>query len=283
MATYPRLDGRLADQRPPVRQRLVLIEPEELRVLTRIAPKREEESLDRATLVPIRSARMTIRHPRTSAATKKKARAYFDRLRMLKKLGLKVVYADLSEIEGLEFPPGHPQRDYLYMLHPTISSRYLVPAEFHHRVFEDKVAEAIRLASSLGAKKVRIHHVEGWKRGIGASAIQSESHVSIKVAGERSTTHDLLFEAEYTEVQEASLPDDLSWYHSEPMWQELANGRLRSGLKSFALDVSYKQDFGVNAELVDAVRKAGFNLGGEVTKHEATIWRLTVEFATPAC
>jgi hypothetical protein len=77
----------------------------------------------------------------------------------------------------------------------------------------------------------------------------------------------------------AWVPDDLVWLPHEPLWREVAQARLESGLDSFALDVRSTDDYGVNASLKALVAKAGLEAGGSFIEHRNTVWRLQGAFS----
>jgi hypothetical protein len=62
------------------------------------------------------------------------------------------------------------------------------------------------------------------------------------------------------------------------MWQNVAKGRVNFGLNSFALGLTYEDDFGVNAGLKAEVLQADLKLGGKFEDHCSTIWRLEGTF-----
>jgi len=77
----------------------------------------------------------------------------------------------------------------------------------------------------------------------------------------------------------AQIPKDLIWFRSEPLWQEVANARLESGLRSFTIDVKYSDDFGINARLKTKIASVGLELGGTFTEYRETVWKLSGTFA----
>ena len=209
-------------------------------------------------------------------------RRHWRRWRTARKLDLGVIYIDTDSASNLRFPAGHPVHSMLYIAHPTNPERYLIAAQFHRNAFEDKVAEAIGLLQGLGATKMTVHHVTGWRRDVnvsmGSEGIQQVA-VDATITGSSAADSKVLYEAEYEPDHEPRLPDDLHWFHDEPLWRKLAEGRLQANLRTFSLDVTYQQDFGIDVELPIKVQKAGFKLGGEFKRHEATHWRITGEFA----
>ena len=58
----------------------------------------------------------------------------------------------------------------------------------------------------------------------------------------------------------------------------IVQGRLKYGLQNFTLNVSYLDDFGIDAGLKVAIQKIGLDIGGRFEGHEETIWRLAGDF-----
>jgi hypothetical protein len=197
--------------------------------------------------------------------------------------GLNVAEVSRSEANSLVFPPGHPRESILYVGHPAHLKIYLPMAGFHRGVFEHKFAESIRLLMYLGAQTIRVEHVRGWSHEFAAQLalplatriVQASAGVGKKA---RSSSH-LLFEATLTGgPPPTELPDDLVWLPYESTWQMIAEGRIRSGLKDFALTVSYEDDYGIHAGLKAKVKKSGLDVGGNFESHQKTIWRIVGAF-----
>lgn len=281
MATYPELHGELVDQPLGIRQRLVVIPHGEVASLMRISPKQEEftRNVRGTAALAFFESRVALGATGAFGSAFKSATTYLKRLRQLRRLGLDVLYSDLDSAGELHFPPGHPVRDLLYLAHPTQHARYLVAAEFHHRVYEHKVAEAVRLLQHLGASHLRIEHVTGWKSEIAFSAGPAGSKGSGNAGGHTSSESSVLYDAELAPQHRPELPESTIWLAHEPLWQAIAEARMRSGLDKFSLDVTYRQDYGVNAGLVAKIKKAGFQIGGDFARQQDTVWRMTGTFA----
>jgi hypothetical protein len=179
--------------------------------------------------------------------------------------GLNVLQVGRSEAAHLQFPPGHPRDQALYVAHPAKPSVYYTMASFHRMAFEHKFAEAITLLMSLGATQIEVEHVQGWDRkftsqmSVPLQAIDAGLHAS-KSAGTQSS---LLFKATFD---------------NKPTWQALADGRTRYGMNEFSLAVNYEDDFGVNAGLKLQAQKAGLDIGGTFENHVATTWKIYGKF-----
>lgn len=197
-----------------------------------------------------------------------------------KKRGTTFAKLTKAEALNLRFPPGHAQEGVLYAQHPAQHEKYYPCASFHRFVFEHKFAELISILTALGATRIKVEHVTGWKRDIGAS-IQAPiegADTSLSAGSNTSQGSALLYEGEYEGHCNPELPQDIVWYQHEPTWQSTAEGRLRYKLKKFNLHLSYTEDYGVNADLALKAEKLKVSFGGKFEQHTSTVWRLEGEF-----
>lgn len=194
--------------------------------------------------------------------------------------GLDVLQIGHSEATALQFPPGHPREQAMYVAHPAVPTVYYTAAAFHRMCFEHKFSEAIRLLMSLGASHIVVEHVHGWSSEFSAniSAGLPQGEGSVSGGRKDSTSSKLLFDAVLKNEKAPSLPAGLVWYFHEPTWQEVAAGRLEYGMQQFSLNVVYDDDFGVNAGLKMRAQKAGLEIGGVFEDHMATTWKIHGKF-----
>jgi hypothetical protein len=198
--------------------------------------------------------------------------------------GLNVLQISRTDATRLQFPPGHPREQALYVAHPALPSVYYTTASFHRMAFEHKFSEAIYLLMSLGATQITVEHVRGWSREFSAKLSAPIPKADAKIGASRTSASEssLLFEATLKNTQNPAIPTDLVWYLHEPTWQAIAKGRTQFGLSQFSLTVNYEDDFGVNAGLKVRVQKAGLDLGGNFEDHTATTWKIHGTFASDA-
>jgi hypothetical protein len=175
----------------------------------------------------------------------------------------------VSSIDAAElhFPVGHPRGKVAYIGHPVDPPVYVPVADFHRFLFEHKVAEALRLIRTLGAVTVEVVRVEGWDQTVGvkvgvALPDLSQADIGASASQERTSGRSVLSTMRLKPTQSPWVPTDLVWLPHEPLWQEVAQARLESGLDSFVLDVRSTDDYGVNARLKALVAKAGLEAGG---------------------
>jgi hypothetical protein len=183
-----------------------------------------------------------------------------------------------SQAEKIRFPPGHPLSNIVYVGHPLVSSDYYPFAQFHRLTLEHKFCEAIRLLTSLGARRIQVQHQGGSLHAQGIDIEASIVSVGF-TASKTAQSHDrLLFEATFKPTERPWIPPDLAWYQSEPTWQRVAEARMKNQLKSFSLAVSYVDSFGVDAKFKTAISQLGLDLGGNFDDHKETVWTITGDF-----
>jgi hypothetical protein len=195
------------------------------------------------------------------------------------------LFADANELDGLAFPPGHPQEGVLYIANPVRPNTYIVAANFHRVALAEKVGELFRLLTALRSSEVSINVVKGEAKSGGAfigALIPVDVPVKIKAkaGATQSTHHDLSYSARFDGRGAPCVPSDLQWFEHEAEWRALAEARLRGDLAEFRLGMRYTDDFGVNASLKVGVESIGVSLGGEFQTFKAEEWLLSGTFKT---
>jgi hypothetical protein len=187
-----------------------------------------------------------------------------------------------AEAKTLRFANGHPLKKVVYAADPALAGSYHPIATFHQILFESKVAEGLRFLSGLGATETAIEYIDGFERAAGVDITGSDVG-GVEVGGtfdvrtqHRSSARTTM---KLTPTGAPRIADDLVWLHSEPLWMAIAHARLESGLRSFSLELAYKDDFGVNAKLKARIATAGLELGGNFTDYRETVWKLSGTFS----
>lgn len=189
----------------------------------------------------------------------------------------------ISEAGQLIFPPGHPSIGSVYGMHPTNNKMYYPVVDFHRMNFESKYAEAIRLLASLGANKITVRHVQGWKLdfSLSANVSGSEAEGGAEVGKEKASESSVYTEIDYEGHSNPQVPEDLHWYHYEPIWIAVAEGRIRDNMKNFKLMVSYNDDYGISSSLNANILQLGFKSSGKFTEQVNTTWSVEGAFGKP--
>lgn len=189
-----------------------------------------------------------------------------------------------SQADRLTFPNGHPLANVVYVGDPGVAGNYYPVASFHRVLFEGKAAEALRLLRSLAATEISVEYSEGFDRGAGVDlSLALPPGAEVEVGGRATRTSKARSGAkmamQLSPNTPARVPNDLIWFRSEPLWQEVANARIEHGLLTFNLEVNYTEDFGVNANLKSKIAGSGLELGGRFTEFQETVWKLSGRFA----
>lgn len=257
-----------------VRQRIVIV-PDDQAELLRNAPEKgawqkEETTGPRERLLGLRR-RVTEKAGESIAAALAKMR---EREFELMPLGD-------SEASPLRFPPGHPQRQIVYVGHPVAPSLYYPAAAFHRYLVEHKFAEIHRILTGLGATHIEVEQIQGWsdERVISAvlenvPSVEAGFHAKRR---KRSKSH-LIGTSELPGSTQPRLPSGLVWLRYEPTWEQIVEARMDHGLREFTLMLRHQDDMGVDRGLKASVKKAGLELGGEFVEHESIQWKLSGTF-----
>jgi hypothetical protein len=186
-----------------------------------------------------------------------------------------------AEIERYTWPVGHPRPGVVYAASPVRYDTYFTVAEFQDALLLGKVAEAMDLVASLGARKVKIRQVAGQARDLGGSiglSIPGAGNVKAKADNHRKHDSQIEYSATFTPVLEPHIPDDLLWFPHEPMWQSMAKLRLRNGLDTCDLAIRFTSDYGVSGELAAKIQEVGLSIGGKFAEDTSTEWTISAEF-----
>jgi hypothetical protein len=208
-----------------------------------------------------------------------------ERARRATEEGVHIRSVTRADIQGLLFPPGHPRRKVVYVGHPSLKRQYIPFASFHRALFEQKAIEAMELLAGLGATSIKIRQVAGTATSASIAAslgvpIQGVTvDVGSDVGKQASQNSEILLSATLAPTQAPRVPDGLIWYPHERTWQGVAKMRLKNGLETYALEVDYKDDYGINAKVSAKIADIGFDTGGSYSNIESTKWIMQGEFA----
>ncbi|WP_449603863.1 hypothetical protein [Paenibacillus sp. Marseille-Q9583] len=177
-----------------------------------------------------------------------------------------------------------PQKNTFYIKNPHNDKVYFPAKSFHSIAFEEKYNEAIRLLMSLKPKELTVEYREGYSQEInarfsgGKKAVKGQGN--FQMSNERGK--EILFKAEFRKpslFSKAKLPSDLIWYPTEEKWLSVVDGVLNHGLEKVEMDISYNDDFGINAELQASIAKIlGGKAKSDYTKFTKTLWKVNATF-----
>ena len=221
--------------------------------------------------------------PQVPGSINRSVDARLQAVNQLREDGVPILPVTSHQASALELPIGHPRIGLIYVSDPADPRRYWPAAEFHRRVFEHKFAEAARLLMALGACSMQVRSERGWSGEMAAGMLAPIRGVlsrSARASATAERSSEMLLEASLEPSGPPEIPSGLIWYHQEPSWRMVAEGRMHRGLSEFALRVDSTEDYGLNADFeVRARRVKLLQLGGEFTAHKATTWVIEGRFA----
>jgi len=162
-------------------------------------------------------------------------------------------------------------------MNPVRPWAYIPFADFHRVALAEKVYELFRLLTALRAETVEIDISRGAAKTLGVKAgLTVPADIPVKLSakggGGSTSTHDVRVVAKFGGTGRPHVPDDLQWYHHEPDWRTLAEGRMRGDVQDVSLAFRYVDDFGINASMKAGIEGVGFSVGANWRDLEAEEW-----------
>ncbi len=172
------------------------------------------------------------------------------------------VSTDTLRSTDWKFPVGHPVENTLYVCHPLRPNQYFLMEDFHEKCFDDKYAELVYLLESLGANHIHVDVVSGFHSSSVSKKeqeINASLNLSIRDASVKKDTNaedEKSQQIQRTGSWEVSLtphglpyiPEDLAWFHHEPIWQRLAQSCIKGNCREFTINLNQQEDFSINSK-----------------------------------
>jgi len=212
---------------------------------------------------------------------------------------------NMSNLNKLNFPIGHPKLNEVYIVHPRRNDYYLPLNNTEEQLTLDRISEYGRLLQCLGAT---YFEVSSNKSDLNQQKSNSKTSVNAKVGikghggevdykKEKDKDSFLDFDSRISQIQEYEpykkpyIPDELVWYHSDINWQKLAKQRLegenlRTHNEYISLskveNISSQELKNINIDLKAYFVKAGLNYSKDIkienkSKKKHT-WKVSVKF-----
>lgn len=171
----------------------------------------------------------------------------------------------------------------IYARHPADSKCFISVANFHSYLLQEKRAEFFQLASSLGAKEIRLIDSDEHHSNLYGNTAFDEPTNAMDVRADFQAKKDLTNKFTLSASFEApgtlpAIPKRLRWLKQEPLWQAMAEARTQSWVSRFLVRFTYAQDFNVNLSLVTNVANLGFSAGGSFSSIQKVDQEYMVEF-----
>jgi len=182
------------------------------------------------------------------------------------------------------------QTGVVYAGHPADQKFFIRLSDYHQYLLNDKRAEFLKIAASLGCHKITLTENEGvQKKGgvkAGVEGVEEIGDISASVNARSSENRGFKLSAEFEKPEGDKLPyipEDLRWLNLEPLWQSMVTSRLENWVSSFQVEFSYDTDFGVNASLAALVEKIGLKIGGSFHEQKNIRQTYQVDFFPRSC
>lgn len=188
-----------------------------------------------------------------------------------------------SRLKGFRCSDGTFALRHVYAAHPHERGLYLPLARFHRYLLDEKHAELVNLASSLGARTLRLLDSQKARKsgGVNAEVVGVDGvDVAAKVTASASSANEFTLEflAEERPTTPPTLPARRVWFDHEPLWQAMAHARLTRGITQYTVSFSHESDFGIDAGLCAKIAGLGLDLGGKFLQSESVVKTYEVTF-----
>ena len=189
-------------------------------------------------------------------------------------------------LKKLSCADGEFKVNVVYVAHPADSKYFIRLANFHSYLLQDKLAEFINLAGSLGAKEITL--VDSKKQNLaGKGSISwndSQSilnNIGLDIEANKDSQNTInVFTKSSIATALPIIPNKLKWYFQEPLWQAMALARTRYWVDEFRIRFTYLQDFSINSNLNSKIQFLGLNAGGKFNDIHQFEQELIVKFFT---
>ncbi|MCG5525878.1 hypothetical protein LRB11_13200 [Ectothiorhodospira haloalkaliphila] len=202
------------------------------------------------------------------------------------KLGVPIALYQQSQASRLfRFGVGlTPKSGCIYIQHPILVNHYIPPEDFARTLSREKEAAFRQLASSLGAKELRLMSIEVQsKKGIfggkvSLSKVASQVGIGIKLDKKGNITKRI-----YSRFGKPSstpkIPADLApWVERYPDLRTMARDRTEGHLLESHVTLEFKEGMGVAANIAAIVAGRGLTAGGSYEALHHSLWHFEVEY-----
>ncbi len=185
------------------------------------------------------------------------------------------------------FDFGDPEDGAAYLANPIARDEYLKPALANERLAQEKMSAFVRLAASLGARRILLvsadseHRKGGAKASVPLPELAAQIGVTATFESDGSASRQLYMEFDAPRTA-PSVPDNLGpWLKADPVLRALAETRLtaRPRLARAALSFGDTLDFSADAMASLAkVAGRGVELGGTYRKVARSTFSFEIEY-----
>jgi hypothetical protein len=177
-----------------------------------------------------------------------------------------------------------PMDGSVYRLNPFNPRQYLEPASYTEHIAREKVGAFIRVASTLGAKKICLvsASIESSRRWWASKASLPDVAAQIGITAE-FTNDKIVKETVYAEYGKPELPPFVpkeieNWVDSVPEIRALAQNRLDGKPIRLGCNLVLEGSTSSEAKIIGGWNSAGLDVGGKHRKLARSVWKFDIEF-----
>ena len=203
------------------------------------------------------------------------------------KLGHPLLILPLQHAEIINFPPGHPNIDTIYVGHPIRENHYYPLAAFNHAIHEDKANELIKILTALKAKHICVYHKRTEAELVKANISLQAEIASASINASASNSTEIYYKGEFEpscalskqQVNETLRKlEPLYWYKHEQPWQNIVDGLKNNGLKKVSYTLERLDQYSIDAKCVSFFQGLSLEIGGSFDEKKSVSWHIEAEF-----
>lgn len=160
-----------------------------------------------------------------------------------------IIEIPVRDTKSFSFPAGIAEIGQVYAANPLSDRIYFSVETYNDDMIIHKLSELELILNALGAKKYSIIYHENSEVAASVNAKAGVKQVSIEAGASINNVRKMKFERRGTSRGgDPVLPSQLTWYHREPVWQSLAESRIKYGREEFAFSVELEKSLKLSAQ-----------------------------------
>lgn len=160
-----------------------------------------------------------------------------------------IIEVPVKDTKNFSFPAGIAEIGQVYAANPLSDRSYFYIESYNDDMIIHKLSELELILNALGAKKYSIIYHETSESLVSANAKAGAKQAAIETDASINNARKMKFERRGTSRGgDPILPSPLTWYHREPVWQSLAESRMKYGREEFAFSVELEKSLKLSAQ-----------------------------------
>ncbi|MFN3428366.1 MAG: hypothetical protein ACK46X_00275 [Candidatus Sericytochromatia bacterium] len=184
----------------------------------------------------------------------------------------------------LRFDIGHPLNGYVYVQNPCLENHYILPADANERLVKEKMGVFLKLAASLGAKKIELLSGQAIKKqGKGEVKVPlpdaaAQVGLSASFDGSETITRQVCFEWDEPHTPPFIPAGIEGWLNMDPILRNMVDSRLVHNLRNAQVSLKFEEVLSGCAEVTAKYGKLGFKVGGNYKEVYNSTWNYSIEY-----